>query len=66
MLKNINIIYIEIFDKKSNFNKKFKTISDLLKKYKFELIKTKNILSVSIFSNIKAKDLLFVKKKLTS
>jgi FkbM family methyltransferase len=66
MLKNINIIYIEIFDKKSNFDKKFKTISDLLKKYNFELIKTQNILSVSIFSNIKAKDLLFVKKKLTS
>lgn len=66
ILKNINIICIEIFDKKSNFDKKFKTISNLLKKYNFELIKTQNILSVSIFSSIKAKDLLFVKKKLTS
>ena len=62
MLKKINIIYIEIFDKKNNFDKKFKTISDLLKKYNFELVKTKNILSVSLFSNIKAKDFLFIKK----
>jgi FkbM family methyltransferase len=62
MLKNINIIYLEILDKKKNFNKKFNTISNLLEKYNFELVRTRNILSVGLFSNIKAKDVLFVKK----
>jgi hypothetical protein len=35
----------------------------LLKSYNFKLIEKKSILSVSILSNIKAVDLLFIKNK---
>ena len=42
--------------------KKSKVI-DLLKKYDFTKISEKSIYSVSIFSNLKASDLLFVKLK---
>jgi hypothetical protein len=62
MLKNINIIYIEVFDKKNNFEKKYNSVLSLLEKYNFKLLREKNIFSVSLFSSIKAKDLLFLKK----
>jgi len=66
ILKKTNIIQLEIFEKKKYFDKKFNIILKFLEKYNFELIKVKNILSVSIFSQIKAKDLLFIKKETVS
>jgi FkbM family methyltransferase len=62
ILEKTNIIQLEIFEKKKYFNKKLDIILKFLYKYNFELIKVKNILSVSIFSQIRAKDLLFIKK----
>jgi len=63
ILKNTNIIQLEVFDTKKKFNKKLEVILKLLKKYNFKLIEKKLILSVSILSNIKATDLLFIKNK---
>jgi FkbM family methyltransferase len=63
ILRKTNIIQLEILEKKKFFNAKFNIIIKFLKKYNFELIKNKNMWSVSIFSQIKGNDLLFIKKK---
>ena len=62
ILHNTNIIQVEIMEKKKNFRKKFKKVDNFLKKYNFEIIKMKKIWSVSLFSNIKAIDVLYSKK----
>ena len=62
ILKNTNIIQLEIYQNKKNFYKIRKKIILFLKKYNFEIVKEKSILSVSIFSNLKGMDVLFVKK----
>ena len=49
----IKIILIEIIDKKNLYDKKEKKIFNLLKKRNFILKKKANILSISLFSNIK-------------
>ena len=61
ILNNTKIIQIEIMETKKKFEKKFTIINNFLKKYNFEILKKKKIWSVSIFSNIKAIDILYVK-----
>ena len=57
----IGLIYTEISGFKEKFDHKVEMIVELLKKYNFELKKVYKINSVSIFSNLKATDNLFVK-----
>ena len=61
ILDKTKIIQIHILQNKKNFNKKKKKITIFLKKYNFHKISEKNIYSVSLFSNLKSSDLLFVK-----
>jgi len=49
-------------DKKKFFKKKFIRINNFLLKYNFKLLKFKNIWSISILSNLKAIDVLYVNK----
>ncbi len=62
-LKNIKIIYTEIVENKEKYRKKERNIINLLKKHGFELVKKDNIGNVSLFSNIIAKDNIFINKK---
>ena len=57
----IKIILVEIIDKKNSYKKKEKKIINLLKN--FALIKKANIWSISLFSNIKGGDYLFINNK---
>ena len=57
----IKIILVEIIDKKNSYEKKEKKIFNLLKN--FTLIKKANIWSISLFSNIKGGDYLFINDK---
>ena len=59
----INVIYTEVLEKKKKFEKKKKKIIEYLKKYNFDFIKEYPIKSVSIFSNLKSSDILFLNKK---
>lgn len=61
ILDKTNIIQVEILQNKKNFDKIKKKITILLKKYNFHKISEKNIYSVSLFSNLKSSDLLFIK-----
>ena len=61
ILHKTKIIQVEILQNKKNFNKIKKKITILLKKYNFHKTSEKNIYSVSLFSNLKSSDLLFVK-----
>ena len=61
ILDKTKIIQVEILQNKKNFNKIKKKITILLKKYNFHKISEKNIYSVSLFSNLKSSDLLFIK-----
>jgi len=63
ILNKTKIIHIEISDTKKLFKKKFIRINNFLLKYNFKLLKMKNIWSVSILSNIKAIDVLYVNTK---
>ena len=60
-LKYTSILYFEILSQKKLFNFKFKKINKILNKNKFFLYKKKRIISVSIFSNLVAYDLLYLK-----
>ena len=57
----IKIILVEIIDKKNSYKKKEKKIINLLKN--FALIKKANIWSISLFSNIRGGDYLFINNK---
>ena len=57
----IKIILVEIIDKKNSYKKKEEKIINLLKN--FTLIKKANIWSISLFSNIKGGDYLFINNK---
>ena len=61
-LKNnkVKIILVEIIGKKNLYDKKEKKIINFLKKRNYTLIKKANILSISLFSNIKGGDYLFI------
>ena len=61
--EKIKIILTEIIDKKNLYAQKEKKILNLLKERNFVLIKKKNILSVSLFSNIKGGDYLFINNR---
>ena len=61
ILNKTNLIQLEIYQNKKNFTKIEKKITTLLKKYNFKKIKEKQIWSVSLFSNLIGKDVLFVK-----
>ena len=52
---------IEILQNKKIFLEKKEKVTNFLKQYNFTKISEKSIYSVSIFSNLKASDLLFVK-----
>ena len=59
----IKTILIEISDKKNLYHKKEKKILNFLQKRNFVFIKKSNIFTVSIFSNTKCGDYLFVNNK---
>jgi len=59
----IKIILVEIIDKKKYYKIKEKKILGMLKKRNFVLLKKANILSISMFSNIKGGDYLFINSK---
>ncbi len=61
ILDKTNIIQVEILQNKKNFDKIKNKVTILLKKYNFHKISEKNIYSVSLFSNLKSSDLLFIK-----
>ncbi len=61
-LKNnkVKIILVEIIGKKNLYDKKEKKILNFLKKRNYTLVKKANTLSISLFSNIKGGDYLFI------
>jgi FkbM family methyltransferase len=61
ILNKTHLIQLEIYQNKKNFIKIEKKITRLLKKYNFYKIREKKIWSVSLFSNLIGKDVLFVK-----
>tara|TARA_B100001250_G_scaffold405811_1_gene423872 strand:- start:2755 stop:3444 length:690 start_codon:yes stop_codon:yes gene_type:complete len=62
ILNQVKIALVEVNDTKSKFEEKFAQVKNLLEdKYNFKLIKQKKMWSVSIFSNLKVVDTLFVK-----
>ena len=61
ILNKTHLIQLEIYQNKKNFIKIEKKITTLLKKYNFYKIGEKKIWSVSLFSNLIGKDVLFVK-----
>lgn len=61
LLNSVNIIQLEILQRKTKFLHEKKKILILLKKYHFRMIKEKIIPSVGILSNSISEDLLFVK-----
>jgi len=61
--EKIKIILIEIIGRKNLYIQKEKKILNLLKERNYTLIKKKNILSVSLFSNLKGNDYLFINSK---
>ena len=64
MLNMVKIILVEVNDTKSKFKEKFIKVKNLLeKKYNFKLVKQKKMWSVSVFSDIKVVDTLFVKNE---
>ena len=61
ILNKTHLIQLEIYQNKKNFIKIEKKITKLLKKYNFYKIREKKIWSVSLFSNLIGKDVLFIK-----
>jgi FkbM family methyltransferase len=61
ILNKTHLIQLEIYQNKKNFIKIEKKITTLLKKYNFYKTREKKIWSVSLFSNLIGKDVLFVK-----
>ena len=61
ILNKTHLIQLEIYQNKKNFIKIEKKITTLLKKYNFYKMREKKIWSVSLFSNLIGKDVLFVK-----
>ena len=62
ILKYTYMIQIEILGTKNNFTEVYSEICSFLKKnYNYRILIEKNIWSLEIFSNMKAKDVLFIK-----
>lgn len=66
ILKNTNVILIEIFDKKNKYEKKMSKIKSMLLELNFELKKIKSTWSSQQMSNTKSADALFVKRNISS
>ena len=60
-LKDIKVVFLEISDNEKDFSKKFDFIDTFLKKFGFNLLKTKQIKSVSLLSKLKAIDCIYTK-----
>ena len=61
-LKKIKIIYTEIVESKDMYSEKEKEIENFLKKNNFYFLEKNHIKNVSFFSNIIAKDNIFINK----
>ncbi len=61
ILANTHIIQLEVYQNKKNFLQIKNKIELFLKRYNFRIIEKKNIFSVSLFSNLKGMDILFIK-----
>ena len=61
ILNKTHLIQLEIYQNKKNFIKIEKKITKFLKRYNFYKIREKKIWSVSLFSNLIGKDVLFIK-----
>ena len=62
ILKNTDLIQIEILESKDRFNERYLNIKSLLEKiYNFKIVKQKNIWTLNTLSKMKAKDVLFIK-----
>jgi FkbM family methyltransferase len=61
-LKKVKIIYTEIVENKNFYSEKEKEIINFLNKNNFPFLEKKNIKSVSFFSNVIAKDNIFINK----
>ena len=61
ILNKTHLVQLEIYQNKKNFIKIEKKITKFLKKYNFYKIREKKIWSVSLFSNLIGKDVLFIK-----
>lgn len=57
----INVIYVEISEKKENYKKKAYQIKSYLERFGFKLEKSQKNKSFSFFSNLEASDNLFIK-----
>ena len=66
ILKNTNVLLIEIFDKKNKYEKKMSKIKSMLSELNFELKKIKSTWSSQQMSNTKSADALFVKRNISS
>ena len=64
--KLVNVIYVEVLSKKKNYEVKKDKIINFLNKFGFEFIKEYPIKSVSIMSNLKSSDLLFINQNYKS
>ena len=58
--KRIKSIYLEVLSKKNNFHSKKNRIINFLKLHRFECVKEYPIRSVSVLSNLKSSDFLFI------
>ena len=66
LLNSVNIIQLEILQRKNKFLLEKNRILIFLKKYNFRLIKEKKIPSVGILSSSISEDLLFIKDRVIS
>ena len=62
ILNYVQILQIEVYQNKKNFNYIKEKIISFLNKYNFKVIKKKAIWSASVFSNLRGEDILLVKK----
>ncbi len=63
MLNKTKIIVVEVLDEKKKYHEKISRVNNILEKnYNFKKIFRKNIWSLSTFSNMRAEDIIFIKK----
>jgi FkbM family methyltransferase len=64
MLKKTYLIQIEILEKKENFENFYSKVRNFLEnEFGYRLVVEKNIWTLSLFSGMRGKDVLFIKKK---
>ena len=63
ILKKTYLIQIEILEKKENFENFYSKIRNYLEnEFGYRMIVEKNIWTLNLFSDMRAKDILFIKK----